>query len=134
VWVDGKAIDFGTAADYAPLTNATFDPVDEKEEGFTRVNDIEAPVSLGAAGSVTVSKLKIWRDTYYIHINETYTNARHISNSLSTYYVQPGHYLCLGDNSAQSSDSRVWGTVPDRLLLGKAMFIFFPLDRLGFIK
>ena len=29
-----------------------------------------------------------------------------------TLYVQPGHYLCLGDNSPESSDSRIWGAVP----------------------
>jgi signal peptidase I len=53
------------------------------------------------------------------------------------FYVQPGHYLCLGDNSAQSSDSRSWGTVPERLLLGKAVFVFWPgwpKSRVGFIK
>ncbi|MFI5107182.1 MAG: S26 family signal peptidase, partial [Terriglobales bacterium] len=33
-------------------------------------------------------------------------------------YVQPGHYLCLGDNSQQSSDSGDWGVVPHRLMLG----------------
>ena len=43
-------------------------------------------------------------------------------------------YLCLGDNSAQSSDSRKWGTVPDRLMLGKAVFVFWPANRIGFIK
>ena len=32
-----------------------------------------------------------------------------------TMYVQPGHYLCLGDNSTASSDSRDWGLVPQRL-------------------
>ncbi|CAN5304175.1 signal peptidase I [soil metagenome] len=134
VWVNGKAIAFGKDADYAPSVPDTFDPLDEKEEGWTRANDIEAPVSVGATGGVTVSKLKIGRDTYYIHANESYRFARHISSTVDTYYAQPGHYVCLGDNSAQSSDSRVWGTVPERLLLGKAMFIFFPLERIGFIK
>ena len=55
-----------------------------------------------------------------------------------TFYVQPGHYLCLGDNSAQSSDSRKWGAVPERLMLGKAVFVFWPAypppSRIGFIK
>jgi type IV secretory pathway protease TraF len=53
---------------------------------------------------------------------------------LDTYYVQPGHYLCMGDNSSQSSDGRMWGLVPDRLMLGRAVFIFFPFDRIGFIR
>lgn len=51
-----------------------------------------------------------------------------------TLYVQPGHYLCLGDNSPASSDGREWGTVPERLLIGKAVLVYFPLGRFGRIK
>lgn len=43
-----------------------------------------------------------------------------------TLYVQPGHYLCMGDNSPESSDGRSWGLVPSRLLLGRALFVYFP--------
>ncbi len=51
-----------------------------------------------------------------------------------TLYVQPGHYLCLGDNSTASSDSRDWGLVPQRLLLGRALAVYYPIHRLGPIK
>ncbi len=134
VWVDGKAIPFEKPVDYAPLLPTKFDPADTKKEGWVTANDIDAPVSIGAKGEVTVSKLKIYRDTYYIPVHEQYRTARHISSTVSTHFAQPGHYFCLGDNSAQSSDSRVWGTVPDRLLLGKAVCIFFPIGRIGLIK
>ncbi|MBV9123253.1 MAG: hypothetical protein JO112_07850, partial [Planctomycetes bacterium] len=45
-----------------------------------------------------------------------------------TLYVQPNphHYLCLGDNSPESSDGRSWGLVPERLLLGRALVIYYP--------
>ena len=43
-----------------------------------------------------------------------------------TMYVQPDHFLCLGDNSFHSSDSRAWGTVPRRLMLGKAVVVYYP--------
>jgi signal peptidase I len=43
-----------------------------------------------------------------------------------TLYVQPGHYLCLGDNSPHSSDGRSWGLVPERLLLGRALVVYYP--------
>ena len=45
-----------------------------------------------------------------------------------TLYVQPGHYLCLGDNSPHSSDGRAWGLVPDRLMLGRALVVYWPFD------
>jgi len=134
VWVDCKAVAFDKPAEYAPLLPEKFDPADEKEEGWVRANDIDAPVSVGVRGRATVQNLKISRDTYYIPDHEHYRTARHISSNFNTYFAQPGHYFCLGDNSAQSSDSRVWGTVPERLLLGKAVCIFWPHDRIGVIK
>jgi signal peptidase I len=131
VWVDGRRIDFGTAADYAPRVPATFHPDDAKHEGWTEADRAE-PVKVGAAGAVAVSRLKVWRDTYFI--NQSFAATADAAATVNTFYVQPGHYLCLGDNSAQSSDGRMWGTVPERLMLGRAAFVFFPLDRIGFIK
>jgi hypothetical protein len=132
VWVDGRKIDMASAGDYDPVTPESFDARDEKKEGWTTATDLEAPVRIGAAGGVEVSKLKLWRDTYFV--NKSYRYSADVCNTAFTFYVQPGHYLCLGDNSAQSSDGRIWGTVPERLMLGKASFVFFPVDRIGFIK
>ncbi len=43
--------------------------------------------------------------------------------------VPPGSYYVLGDNSASSHDSRFWGFVPRRLVIGRAMVIFWPVTR-----
>ena len=128
VWVDEKRIDFGTEGDYSPTEPTTYDPDDKAKEGWTRANDVEAPARIGAKGPVAkVTGIKLFRDVYYTRTGNDQSEA-------AIYYVQPGHYMCLGDNSAQSSDSRSWGTVPERLMLGKAVFVFFPVGRLGFIK
>ena len=50
------------------------------------------------------------------------------------FCIYPGHYLCLGDNSTSSSDSRYWGLVPERLMLGRALAVYFPIDRAGLIR
>jgi signal peptidase I len=134
VWVNDEVIDFGGEADYAPPTlPEKFDVDDLYYEGWTKENDLAAPASIGAKGPITVSSLKVWRDTFHTPHNEG-RESSNVSTHLETYYVQPGHYLCLGDNSTQSSDGRTWGTVPERLMLGRAVFVFFPLPRVGFIR
>lgn len=48
--------------------------------------------------------------------------------------VPKDNYFVLGDNSASSQDSRYWGFVPHNNILGKAILIYWPPQRMRIIK
>ena len=45
------------------------------------------------------------------------------------FEVPEDSYFMLGDNSRNSLDSRYWGTVPRKNIVGKALFVFWPISR-----
>jgi signal peptidase I len=47
------------------------------------------------------------------------------------YTVPSGYYFVLGDNIANSEDSRYFGAIPRQAILGKTAKIYWPLSRAG---
>ena len=49
-----------------------------------------------------------------------------------TWHVPDGEYFMLGDNRGDSCDSRDWGSVPRKSLVGPVMFTYWPLPRISY--
>ena len=46
--------------------------------------------------------------------------------------IQPRHYFFMGDNRQHSCDSRLWGSIQRKSLIGEVFFVYWPPNRIGF--
>ena len=45
--------------------------------------------------------------------------------------IPPGHWFLMGDNRGDSEDSRYWGPIPTRWIIGRAFLGYWPIGRVG---
>lgn len=150
LFVNSKEIEF-------PEHNGVYDLPTER--GPT-VRDL-TPVAVGVRNAeVKVNHLTVWRDIYYI-ATETSSSSpdtregirifndeeglrRAMSDPTQWHHLgkthsvvrtlEQGQFFALGDNTAQSSDSRMWNAndpritffVPEKFLIGEALFVHWP--------
>jgi signal peptidase I len=91
------------------------------------------------------------RDTILLKDGNVYVNGKLFDQSLflntpvKTYggsFLREGEaitipsdsYFVMGDNRAGSSDSREWGFVPFKSIIGKSFFVYWPLDKIEIVK
>jgi signal peptidase I len=56
-----------------------------------------------------------------------------LCNFPGTITIPRGYYYVMGDNRPDSEDSRFWGPVPTRWIIGKAFLTYWPPKRIGFL-
>src|SRR5919202_4006349 len=102
-----------------------FESPDEDQDLIKRV--------VGVAGD----NIKVVRGSLYVNgerWEEAYLNyERPDESAYGPITVPEGHVFVMGDNRADSADSRYIGPVPMDYLVGKAFVRLWPLDHVGFI-
>ncbi len=90
-------------------------------------------------------------NTVMIKDGKVYTNGRlldqraYLESSVKTYggsFLKEGEsvtvpadsYFVMGDNRTGSSDSREWGFVPLKSVIGESFFAYWPLDKMEIIR
>jgi len=83
-------------------------------------------------------RIRIERGQVYVNgqpLEEDYVEPDYRDDvSKSEVVVDPDEYYVLGDHRNSSSDSRVWGTVKRKFIYGKAVFCYWPLNKMGRLR
>jgi signal peptidase I len=75
-------------------------------------------------------------NTIYINgkaLKQSWSHVEPLQTPIGNVTVPKNSYFVMGDNEPNSCDSRFWGSVPRRDLIGKAFFRIWPFSRIGFL-
>lgn len=98
-------------------------PGDRNKSYIKRVIGLPGDIVTIQEGAVTVNGTRLEEK----YVPEAYRDRQ----SRPPIEVPPEHYYVLGDHRSSSNDSRNWGPLHRSLIYGKAVFAYWPPDKMG---
>lgn len=106
-------------------------PEDPKKDFIKRLVAVEGETVEIKNGTIFINDSPILDSIF----NQRYYYNRGDFGQEGTKIIVPkDSYFVLGDNSQSSQDSRYWGFVPKNNILGKALVIYWPPNRIRLLK
>jgi signal peptidase I len=100
-------------------------PLDPKRDFVKRIIGLPGETVAIVNGQVFINGRPLPPETYVVYPSHT---------DMAPLQLGPDEYFVMGDNRAGSSDSRVWGPLPARRIIGKAWLIYYPFDKFGLVQ
>jgi signal peptidase I len=107
-------------------------PEDKKKDFIKRLVGLPGETVEISNGTILINGKAIDNDS--IIKERYYYNRGDFGGEGQAVQVPDDAYYVLGDNSISSRDSRYWGFLPKKYLLGKAFLIYWPLTRIRLVK
>lgn len=107
-------------------------PKDTDKDFIKRVIGISGDMVSIRNGNIYINNKKLDESKYLKDTVKTYGGS--FLNEDQTITVPQDEYFVIGDNRSYSSDSREWGFVKQNLIIGKSLFVYWPLSRMRWIK
>ncbi len=105
-------------------------PINENFDFIKRVVATPGQTVMVKDGKVFVDGKMV--DEFYLPTEYTTAPGQFLHDG-EEYTVQEGEIMAFGDNRDHSSDSRDWGPVPYRNIVGKVFFRYWPWDQAGLV-
>jgi signal peptidase I len=101
-------------------------PLDTSKSYIKRIIGVPGDIVNIDEGEVFVNGNKLSED----YVPDTYRDR----TSWGPQRVPAEEFFVLGDHRNSSNDSRTWGFVDRKYIYGKAVFVYWPLDKMGPLK
>ena len=101
-------------------------PLDKTKSYIKRVIGLPGDVVEIDNGQVIVNGRRLMED----YVPEEYRDRA----SYGPTTVPADGYYVLGDHRSSSNDSRAWGCVERKYIYGKAVFVYWPLEKMGRLR